>query len=184
MSDADTDYYVYNTLITGYKNGANLHYGIYNQNSNNTYVYNCTVDNSYFGIRQTGGTIIVKNCAVSRNTDDLSGTIATLDYCCTSGGEGTNSQTPSGSDWDNEYVDKDSGDFSLKNTGNCYDNGTDDPGSGLYSDDITGFSRTSTWDIGAFEYDDSGGGEVGNTGSPGGVKSGGKVGGKGGGKQN
>lgn len=30
--------------------------------------------------------------------------------------------------------------------------GTDDPGSGLYSDDITQTARTSTWDIGADEY--------------------------------
>jgi hypothetical protein len=30
--------------------------------------------------------------------------------------------------------------------------GTDDPGAGLYSDDITGTARTSVWDIGADEY--------------------------------
>ena len=30
--------------------------------------------------------------------------------------------------------------------------GTDDAGLGLYSDDIEGHTRTSTWDIGADEY--------------------------------
>jgi hypothetical protein len=30
--------------------------------------------------------------------------------------------------------------------------GTDNPGSGLYSDDIIGTARSSPWDIGAFEY--------------------------------
>jgi len=33
--------------------------------------------------------------------------------------------------------------------------GASDPGSGLFSDDINGTTRTGSWDIGAFEYTDS-----------------------------
>jgi hypothetical protein len=55
-------------------------------------------------------------------------------------------------DWSQDVIDVDNGDFSLVADGNCIGNGTDDPSSGLYSDDIIGTARTSTWDIGAFEY--------------------------------
>lgn len=34
----------------------------------------------------------------------------------------------------------------------CVDGGTNDPGTGLFSDDIDGVTRSGTWDIGADEY--------------------------------
>jgi len=54
-------------------------------------------------------------------------------------------------DWSDELTDPGT-DFSLVVGSNSIGNGTDNPGSGLYSDDIIGTARTSTWDIGAFEY--------------------------------
>ena len=91
------------------------------------------------------------NCVAGNCTDDFNGTI-TIANCCSDDGDGANPQGPLGADWDNEFTDKDNGAFSLLVGGNCVGNGTDDPGSGLYSDDIIGTVRTSTWDIGAFEY--------------------------------
>ena len=48
--------------------------------------------------------------------------------------------------------------LAIDSTSSCVGAGTDNPGSGLYSDDIRGVSRTSTWDIGADEYVAAGGG--------------------------
>jgi len=74
----------------------------------------------------------------------------TIDHCCSDDGDGTNAQGPSGGSWANEFTTPGT-DFSLLAGGNCVGNGTDDPGAGLYSDDIIGTARNTTWDIGAFE---------------------------------
>lgn len=49
-------------------------------------------------------------------------------------------------------------DFHLLSNSICIEAGVNDPGGGLYSADIDGQTRTSTWDIGADEYVDAGGG--------------------------
>jgi len=137
--------YIYNTILEDGSQAV--------KNYGTAYIYNCTIyDWSGQGIYNiSGGTLTAKNCAVGNCGDDFlnSGSI-TIDYCCSDDGDGTNSQNPSGSNWDNEFTTPGT-DFSLESGGNCVGNGTDDPGSGLYSDDIIGTSRTSTWDIGAFE---------------------------------
>ncbi len=75
------------------------------------------------------------------------------------GSNGVALNNNAGGEWDASFTDISSSgvsDFSVKDTDSLvYDAGTDDPGNGLYSDDITGFTRTTNWDIGAFEYDDS-----------------------------
>ena len=138
--------------------------GVRNANTANVNMYNSTVYNMNDGIERDGGVFSVYNCAVGNCTDDFDGTFQDIEYCCSDDGDdtGSNGQTPSGSDWDNEFTDISTDDFSLLNTGNCYNNGQDNPGSGLYDDDITGLDRTSSWDIGAFEYDDSGPPPTGN----------------------
>lgn len=148
---------VINTIVYGWDSQAGGTAGIGIDVSGPTSVvnlYNCTVYNCQdYGIRRySSGTLNVYNCAVGDCGDDFNGTIATIQNCCSDDGDGSNAQNPSGGDWDNEFTDKDNGDFSLLAGGNCVGNGTDDPGSGLYSDDITGGGRTSPWDIGAFEY--------------------------------
>ena len=114
-------------------------------------MFNCTVYGCYWGIYGPGTLI---NCIVGGSytvSTDFNGTQTITNYCSDEG-LGSNPQGPSGSDWDNEFTDKDNGDFSLEAGSNCINNGTDNPGSDLYLDDITGAIRTSTWDIGAFEY--------------------------------
>ena len=124
------------------------------------WLYNCTLCNSYYGlvIGPNGGSYAY-NCAVFNNANDFhsSGATLTIDYCASDDGDGTNAVDISpgateADDWAACFTDYANGDFSLKSDSVCVGAGTDDPGSGLYSDDILGNTRTSTWDIGAFEY--------------------------------
>jgi len=56
------------------------------------------------------------------------------------------------------FVDAANGDFHLLSTDTgAKDYGLSDPGSGLYSDDIDGQTRSGSWDIGADEYVAAGG---------------------------
>jgi len=117
-------------------------------NSTSADMYNCTSYGGYRGYRQQAGTVTCTN-SIAANQDATSflGTI-TVDHCNSDDGTGTNAQTPIGSNWDDEFVTPGT-DFALEPAGNCVGNGTDDPASGLYSDDITGAARTSPWGIGA-----------------------------------
>ncbi len=123
-------------------------------------IYNCTVFGCNFGIKGSAA-VTVKNCAVFNNTDDFSGAI-TIDYCASDDGDGTNAEdfTAEATDWNLVFTDYTTGNVTLKNYTTspcCVGQGTDDPGAGLYSDDITGAARGSVWDIGAFEYVATGG---------------------------
>jgi hypothetical protein len=189
LSDSDTDFDIFNTIVTDFKNGSNSsHYGILIQDANSSDIFNTTVYNCYYGIRQIGGTCTAINCAVGACYDDFSGTIS-MDYIVSDddhSGDCANywsNPTAGADDWSSDFVNPGT-DFDLLATAtDIIGHGLDDPGSGLYSDDITGFSRTSTWDIGAFEYDDRGG--SGNpSGSSGFIKLGWKGAGKSTGKQN
>ena len=55
---------------------------------------------------------------------------------------------------DIDWVSTGSGteDLHIQATSDLIDAGTNDPGAGLFSDDIDGVTRTGTWDIGADEY--------------------------------
>lgn len=134
--------YVYDWTLSGTRSNDTD----YTVNIFNSTYYN----NGTYGIRQSNGTVTVKNCAVFANTDDFIGTM-TIDYCASDDGGGSFPVTPS--NWSDVFVDYTNGDFHLKSTDtDLIGAGTDDPGSGLYSDDIDGETRTSTWDIGADEY--------------------------------
>jgi len=119
----------------------------------NCVVYNCVDD----GIQVVSGNINAINCAVFGNGDDFIGTFTSIDYCASDDGDGTNSISPSGGNWANEFNDYANGDFTLLSGGNCKDGGTNDPGSGLYSDDMEGDARVSPWDVGIDEYIAAGG---------------------------
>lgn len=119
-------------------------------------VYNSTISGFTAGIDDKRAIVDVYNSAVFNNTDDFDGVTGTIDYCASDDGDGTNAEdfTAEATDWAKVFTDYANGDFSLKDyTTNpcCVGEGTDDPGSGLYSDDIAGTARASTWDIGAFE---------------------------------
>ena len=118
-------------------------------------IYNSTFrgdGSTVLGILDVGGsTVSIINCAVFDSTDDFFGTFALIDYCSSDDGDGTNAVTPA--DWSTVFVDYTNGDFHLKSTDtDLIGAGVDDPGSGLFSDDIDGETRTSVWDIGADEY--------------------------------
>jgi hypothetical protein len=120
------------------------------------------MDGSGTGIYVRDESATIKNSAIFNTGDDINhvGTGSnTVDYCASDDGDGTNSVSPSGSDWSNEFSDPANGDFTLLNTGNLYDAGVG-PGtdSDVPSADIDGDSRSgSTCDIGADEYVSAGG---------------------------
>lgn len=156
---------IFNTHIYGFISGAATGAcGISIVVDSTVKIYNCTIDGCYRGIRQgpvhTSDTITAINNAIFNNTDDFSaggtGTF-TIDYCASDDGDGTNAQdfTAEATDWNAVFTDYANGDVSLKNYSTppcCVGVGTDDPGAGLYSDDIIATARSSVWDIGAFEY--------------------------------
>jgi len=155
LNDSSVTTYIYNCLIYGFVNENDpQHYGIWADSVATVYIYNSTIFNNYLGINQDSGSVVVKNTVSCNNYDDFEGSFTTIDYCASDDGDGTN-----GVDWDAEatdwaaaFTDYSSGDFSVKDTdSDLYDAGTSDPGSGLYSDDIIGTTRT-TWDVGAFEF--------------------------------
>ncbi len=158
---------VYNCIVTGVNNGADAGHMAYRHAAvvgGVTNFYNCVAWDSYHGfVAWAGGSdSVIENCISANNTGGedflaaIGGTQA-IDFCASDDGDGTNAVAPSGADWDNEMNDPDNGDFSLIG-GNCQDGGTDDPGTGLYSDDIIGATRTSAWSIGAYEAGASMGG--------------------------
>ncbi len=147
---------IWNTIINNWTTGVQGDYcetvKIYN-----SVVYGCTT-----GIKQLGETYAVltaKNNAVFNNTDDfVPQASSTIDFNASDDEDGTNSQLMvSTDDWAAEVVDAAGGDFTLVLGSVCDDNGTNNPGAGLYLDDIAGTVRVSTWDIGAFELLAAGG---------------------------
>ncbi len=149
INDADAIVKIWNTIFAiggGY-------YGL-TINSTTVDIYNCVIYGASAGggagINRTAGTVTVINSAVFNNADDFNGTI-TEDYCASDDGDGNNPVTPA--NWADVFENAAVGDFRLKSTDtDLHDSGTDNPGSGLYSDDIEGTTRVSTWDIGAFEF--------------------------------
>ncbi len=149
---------IYNCLILDIVSGSDTDFRGIRAYGNTTSIYNCTVYNCRYGIYlSTGGTVTATNCAVGNNYDDFLN-VTTVTNCCSDDGDGTDPQSPSGGDWANEFANLAGGDFRLKSGGNCIDHGVTDPGSGLYSTDILGTTRSGAWDIGAFEYASGGGG--------------------------
>ena len=120
--------------------------------------WNCIVHNTAVdGIQFTGGTGEIINCAIFNNGDDFDiagGATVTIDFCASDDNDGTNNVAESGggASWPSDYVDAANGDFTLLTGSGLVGNGTDDPGSGLFSDDMNRDTRTSTWDVGADEF--------------------------------
>jgi len=158
INDSDATVTVWNSIIYGFASSgvpSAAFAGIRATDSTAVTVLNCTIYGNGSGVSRASGdaTVTVTNCAVGDNANDFLGTM-TIDYCCSHDGDGTHVQGPVSGDWDNEFTDAAGGDFTLLEAGNCVNHGTDDPGSGLYSDDFAGTDRDtySPWDIGAYEF--------------------------------
>jgi hypothetical protein len=151
-NNANINVKISNTIVYDFVSGADAeHYGMF-LFTNSVSVFNCTAYGCYEGIwKAIGGATEAINCAAGNNTNKDFNAM-NPDYCCSDDGNGTNANGPSGGNWANEFVDAANGDFTLVTGGNCIGTGTDNPGAGLYSDDIRGLARTSTWDRSAFEF--------------------------------
>ena len=147
--------YIFNNLIYDFSSSS----GIYGNNVGAYAIYNNTIINCSFGIYQVWPeTSSVKNNILRSCSTPISGTFASgsgynatdaesLGYTVTGGATSDRvSQTFT-------FADEANDDFSLaSNDAGARDYGVSDPGSGLYSDDIIGNTRSGSWDIGAFEY--------------------------------
>ena len=162
-----TNIYIWNCTIDGFVNGANDdHSGIWGRYVvNNHWIFNNTVNNCKVGMDFVDDTDkVIKNNIISNCGDDIVASgLNTIDYNLGEDSDGTNSQTPLGGSWANEMVDAANGDFRLVAGGN-WQYGIDNPGAGLYLDDITGATRTATWAIGAYEAPPTGGRQLVNRG--------------------
>lgn len=129
-------------------------YGVYAR-SGTVNVYNCTITtaNHATGIRDGGATTTYKDNAILNNADDIN-LGDTIDYNASDDDDGTNNKNGNEADayWSTDFNDLGNGDATLASGSPLVGVGTDNPGAGLYSDDISGQARTSTWDIGAWEY--------------------------------
>ena len=150
------------SIISG-TSGAYRYYGIYNIGGATIHIYNSIVYGNNLngrGIAQSDSSSVVTNCTVFNISDNFyhTGTgTDTISFCASDDGDGTNSVSPSGSDWDNEYSDPSNGDFTLLNTGNCYHGGASGPDTDLYTTDMEGDTYNSgAYSIGVDEYVSSG----------------------------
>lgn len=149
---------IYNTLIYDFT-GIN-DYGIDIDSTSTATVarlWNNTIVDCYTAyLSNSNPSTIAVDCIAQGATDGYN-SIDTPTYCISniandlSGTGNQNSVTLSFVDWVND-------DFHLHSTDTeAIDLGTNDPGSGLYSDDIDGVVRSGTWDIGADEFVAAGG---------------------------
>jgi len=122
-------------------------------------LYNTTIYGFNLGVYEDNATINVTNCAVCNNNDDFdSFSTGTISFCASDDEDGANSQLlDNTNNYQDEFTDAPNGDFTLPVGSICIENGTDNPSGGLYSDDIISVARSSTWDIGVFEYVGGGG---------------------------
>lgn len=156
FDDAGNEFKIWNNIVYSDNVQGVATIGMFMDSVGTAVLYNNTIYNFNVGIDidAINTSLTIKNNIIFTNADDVNDAIgATIDYNASDDGDGNNPQSPSGADWANEMSGYVGFDFTLDSAGNCYNNGLTDPGTGLYSDDITGTTRTVSWSIGAFEYD-------------------------------
>ena len=153
--------YIWNNIF--YNWNSTYGFGMYvGTATDNAYFYNNTIVNCTYGIRQNVGVLTAVNNIVkgSGNTNAYVGTFTSSDYNSTDGTDNTEGGANSLQSQIFSFVNTGAGteDFHLllTDTG-ALNHGIADPGSGLFSDDIDGQTRSGTWDIGADEYVAAGG---------------------------
>ncbi len=127
-------------------------------------LYNCTIYNSVWGINsQVSGAFTTKavNCLSycdekAAAFTDFNGTFTSSNFNASTDATapGANSiinQANTDIDFESE-TETNAAFLAILTTSTCVGAGTNDPLSGVYSDDIRGQTRTSTWDIGADEF--------------------------------
>jgi hypothetical protein len=131
-------------------------------------IYNCTIyDFDTSGI-YTGGTVnvVVRNCAIISTGDDLyDGTSGTwdVDYCALDDADAQThpvDETAGGQDWDDNFENLATGNFSIKAGANLLAAGVADPSSGLFSNDINRDTRPAAWSVGADDIPTAGGASI------------------------
>ncbi len=151
-SDSSVTVSIFNTIVTGFRSGEDTNFvGIQDDyTTGNVKVYNSIIHNCYLGCNRLGAVV---NCAVFNNVDDFY-LCSGIDHCASDDNDGTNNVAESGGgdEWPDDFIDALNGDFTKKATSGLVDSGVDDPGIGLYSDDMNGLIRVSPWDLGADEY--------------------------------
>ena len=121
-------------IIAGNASGtSNQGYGVYDISGSNTLnVRNCIVEGWNRGTRDCN----IENSAVFNNFTDDNYTPNSEDYVASDDGNGTNPVSPSGADWDNEFVAYGTGNYTVVETGNCFAGGKDL--SAYYTVDLSG----------------------------------------------
>ncbi len=166
VADADVTLYVWNTIIYGFPDVVSVYNSGIMVDGGTVYVYSSTVIGGWTGLFVGAGT--TANCKNSyfaetgtdgsEATISVAGTFNNTATCAVSDGD-----TDVGAGLRNIAVDTttftnvtaSSEDFRLPGTGSpLYNVGTDGPDSAPldFTTDITGATRTSTWDIGADEH--------------------------------
>jgi hypothetical protein len=144
---------VWNTIIYDFINGANTHNSFLNNDTNwTTNLYNVTCQNSYNCYNRASGTVLAKNAVAQDVGND--GFVGTFDASSNFNASDISSDAPGANSVTGEVAFQDeAGDNFHLATGDtvAYDTGTNDPGSGLFSDDIDSQSRTNPWSMGADE---------------------------------
>ncbi len=152
-------YYITNTAIYGFKTNSDYAAGVRSLNANWTgYMYNVTSNANDYGFRNSGGTMIAKNCYAGGNSHAAyNGTIGKSN-CASSDGTGSAGLTSvaysvsGGASFNN--VTLSSEDFHIKGNSALKDAGvvTSTEAAPLnFMVDIDGQTRSAPWDIGADE---------------------------------
>lgn len=163
LNDADIIFRMYNTVIYEIFRSTDLLYrGVYIANCATSEINHCTIYGNSIGIQRDAGTVDVSSCIVGNNDNDASGVFNSYDRVCDDDDDGTNNQDPLNGSWTDELTAPAADDFTLKAAGaSSVGNGADDPfGDGFGDPDLASNSRSSTWDIGAFEWVTVAGGQV------------------------
>lgn len=145
--------YIYNCLAY------DCTYGYVNANDGTNAIYNCTAANCTYGYTEdTAG--VLKNCLATACTVGFVGTWTGSDYNAEDDGNGAPGAN-SRSAVTFTFVNAASDDYHLGSADAGAKNyGVSNPGSGLFSDDIDGGTRSGSWDIGMDEEGVVGGGTV------------------------
>ena len=157
INDSDSNVTVFNCLFRNLRVLTN-NYAINVNASTTCNCYNNTIVGGEVGIIRGGGNVIAKNNLLYTQTYPCFGTFATgTDYNVTDHPEMHYTVTGGGNTHDDvsqtfTFVDSGNGDYHLaSNDAGAIGLGVTDPGSGLFSDDIDGQTRSAPWDCGADE---------------------------------
>lgn len=157
---------IYNNILYDGRSGNDDSYGInISSFGSSNLIYNNTIANCETGVySDNNNTVTLKNNIFTSCDVPATGTYAAgTDYNVTDHDSMHYTVTGGGNSHDHTshtftFTDSDNDNYHLGSTDTgAIDLGVSDPGSGLFSDDIDGESRSGSWDCGADEYVSAGG---------------------------